>query len=272
MRCGSTRRTSPRYMSPIRLQLAKSSNGRGEVAQDLGGILWHNKIYNNLFAAKNFEIPQYQRSYSWDRANVRELFEDLIESIETGSSHYIGTIVLAKATAGNRFLVVDGQQRLTTITIFLSVIVSKLSDNADKEYWTRYYVRTPERHRLEPLLRDRNFYFSLLEGVNEDEPQSKSQRCLREAFEEICILVKQTQTPAEVLLDAFGSLEILQFIEDNEIDAIRIFQTVNDRGKELSRMDKMKSLIFYFSARYCSSNYNDAINDCFAEILNSMTR
>jgi len=68
-------------------------------------------------------------------------------------------------------------------------------------------------------------------------------------------------------LKAIEDLYVLEFIENNESDAIRIFQTVNDRGKELSRMDKMKSLLFYFSNKYLNEKYDDKINASFGEIF-----
>ena len=62
-------------------------------------------------------------------------------------------------------------------------------------------------------------------------------------------------------------MQILEFIEDDEGDAIRIFQTVNDRGKELTRMDKIKSLLFYFSNKYLDKKYDHIVNETFGEIF-----
>ena len=59
----------------------------------------------------------------------------------------------------------------------------------------------------------------------------------------------------------------MEFIEDSEGDAIRIFQTVNDRGKLLSNMEKAKSLLIYFSNRYLNKKLDDKINDLFGEIF-----
>ncbi len=220
-----------------------------------------------FFATKLFEVPEYQRSYSWERSNVRELYEDMLEGLEARSSHYIGTIVLARTTNSQRFLIVDGQQRLTTIMLFISVVISHLKNSGDQDYWIRYYLRTPDQYKLQPLSRDRKFFFDLLLSANKVEPQSKSQRCLQNAHEEITNLMKSSHLEPRDVLEAFGALEILEFIEDNEADAIRIFQTVNDRGKELSRMDKIKSLLYYHSTKYCNGKANHQINMAFAEIF-----
>jgi uncharacterized protein with ParB-like and HNH nuclease domain len=92
-----------------------------------------------FFASKVFEIPKYQRSYAWEKQNVRELFEDIQESLDTKANHYIGTVVLAKTKNEEVFDIVDGQQRVTTIVMFISVIISKLNDKADQDFYRRYY-------------------------------------------------------------------------------------------------------------------------------------
>ncbi len=66
-------------------------------------------FFNNKF----FEIPKYQRGYAWDIYNIRDLFDDIIESQESNSSHFIGTIVLSRSQDDERvFHLVDGQQRM----------------------------------------------------------------------------------------------------------------------------------------------------------------
>lgn len=220
-----------------------------------------------FLATKFFEIPKYQRSYAWERENVRDLFNDIIEAIDTESSHYIGTVVLAKTDKSSIFNIVDGQQRITTIVLFLSVIISQLPKRDDRDYWRRYYIETPEQFKLTPLERDKNFYFELLSNGPKSPPQNKSQRFLLDAFDEMHNLLKFSNMDSNKLLKAFGDLSILEFVEEKESDAIRIFQTVNDRGKELSRMDKMKSLLFYFSNKYCRCQHDDEINDKFGSIF-----
>jgi len=62
-------------------------------------------------------------------------------------------------------------------------------------------------------------------------------------------------------------LEVMEFVENSEGDAIRIFQTVNDRGKPLSNMEKAKSLLIYFSNRYLNKKLDNTINDHFSDIF-----
>ncbi len=92
---------------------------------------------DDLFHKRLFQVPDYQRGYSWERQQVQEFLEDL-EEIQPGRYHYTGTVVLCTAdskeerwdTDGNAYVpvdVVDGQQRLTTTVLLLDAIQRALT-------------------------------------------------------------------------------------------------------------------------------------------------
>ena len=222
---------------------------------------------NQFFTRKVLQVPKYQRSYAWEKQNIRELYEDIQEAYETSSTHYIGTVVLARTGSKDIFNIVDGQQRITTIIMFINAIIESLEDDQDKDYYKRFYIKSKNQYKLTPLERDVEFFNNLLEGNLSIDPHSKSQRYLLDAYTEIINIIEQLIDKPIDFLQAIEDLYILEFIENNESDAIRIFQTVNDRGKELSRMDKMKSLLFYFSNKYLDEKYDDKINNIFGEIF-----
>lgn len=219
---------------------------------------------SDLFHKRFFEIPKYQRGYAWERQNVRELFEDIKEAIESSSNHYMGTFVLSEGfPIGEHYFVVDGQQRLTTLTLLISEITRRLP-KVDSEFFRREYIKDPD-YRLKPLGRDKIYLEKLLEGEVLP-PESKSQRYLKDAFEEIRSELDR-QTDLQTLLRSIERLEIMEFIEKSEGDAIRIFQTVNDRGKLLTNMEKAKSLLVYYSNRYLNKTLDSKVNDAFGEIF-----
>ena len=222
-----------------------------------------------FFIGKILNIPEYQRSYAWEKQNVRDLIEDINESLETNSNHYIGTVVLAKTTTQDNYNIVDGQQRLTTILMMMNVLILRLKDKEDVDYYKRLYIfdKNYDKYKLTPLDRDANYFFKLLQENVNDEPKSRSQRYLTEVYEEIKNAVEDIVTNKKQFLRAIENLQILEFIEEDEGDAIRIFQTVNDRGKELTRMDKIKSLLFYFSNKYLDKKYDHTVNETFGEIF-----
>ena len=219
----------------------------------------------DFFNGRFFEIPKYQRGYAWDVQNVRDLFDDITESIESNSNHYIGTIVLSKDKEDDeKFHVVDGQQRISTISIIIKALVLQLGVN-DKVYYERFYLREENRIRLTPLNRDRDFFTNLMNDVIK-EPQSKSQRALSAATSEISSRIGKIVDKL-AFLKCVEKLEVMEFVENSEGDAIRIFQTVNDRGKLLSNMEKAKSLLIYFSNRYLNKKLDDEINDQFSTMF-----
>ena len=219
----------------------------------------------DFFNGRFFEIPKYQRGYAWEVQNIRDLFDDIIESIESNSNHYIGTIVLSKSEDDDeKFYIVDGQQRTTTITLIISSLIKQLPEK-DASYYERFYLKEDNRYRISPLNRDQNFFTSILEGTIK-EPQNKSQRYLKEAIEEINFKVSQIADKLK-FLKSVEKLEVMEFVENSEGDAIRIFQTVNDRGKPLSNMEKAKSLLIYFSNRYLNKSLDNTINDHFSDVF-----
>ena len=219
----------------------------------------------DFFNGKFFEIPKYQRGYSWEKENIRDLFDDIDEAIESNTSHYLGTIVLSKNEKDNEsFYIVDGQQRVTTITMIINALINELSKD-DSLYYKRFYVLEDKRYRLTPLGRDKDFFINLLND-NDDKPQNKSQRYLKEGYEEIKNKIDLISDKVNYL-KVIEKLEIMEFVENTEGDAIRIFQTVNDRGKLLTNMEKAKSLLIYFSNRYLKKKLDDKINNCFSDIF-----
>jgi uncharacterized protein with ParB-like and HNH nuclease domain len=106
----------------------------------------------DFFNGRFFEIPKYQRGYAWEVQNVRDLFDDIAESIESGTNHYIGTIVLSRDQSDDeKFHVVDGQQRITTISLIIKALVAQLAVS-DKAYYERFYLREGDRIRLAPSI------------------------------------------------------------------------------------------------------------------------
>lgn len=218
----------------------------------------------DFFNGRFFEIPKYQRGYAWELNNVRDLFDDIFESIESKTNHYLGTIVLSSSRIDEeQFYIVDGQQRIVTLSMIFQTIINNLKKK-DSDYYYRFYIYEDE-YRLKLLGKDKEYFIELIKG-NEPLAQNKSQRLMQKAYEEIKSVVDKEKQPLK-LLKSVEKLEIMEFIEDSEGDAIRIFQTVNDRGKPLSNMEKAKSLLVYFSNRYLNKKLDNKINEYFGEIF-----
>ena len=127
------------------------------------------KIFSDDYV---FTIPGYQRPYAWGRDQAQELLDDLLgamkgapEQLSEAAPYFLGSIVLIKAEAQPEATVVDGQQRLTTLTLLLSAIRASVENPAVQTGITkRIYEQgdvvsaVPARYRLSLRERDRDFF------------------------------------------------------------------------------------------------------------------
>ena len=103
------------------------------MSYQLSPIEAHERTIGQIFSdSYGFEIPPYQRPYAWEEDQTRELLEDLIDAMDnkdvSGGIYFLGSIVLIKSPNDSQSKIVDGQQRLTTLTILLSVLRDLTTD------------------------------------------------------------------------------------------------------------------------------------------------
>ena len=224
-----------------------------------------------LLGDKTFRIPEYQRDFSWTTNEVSELLDDIQEASEIGG-HYLGVFVLA-GKEGQPYEVVDGQQRLSSLTLIISAFLKQL--RGDERYRISYedtlLYKDRERSLRLDFGRNAAFVRELLDG-RPCTPDSGGQRKLQAAYRyasDRAAAISAAAGPAEVMnwLDTIKSLKAIQFAAEDTGRAIRLFQTVNDRGKQLTTMDKAKALLVYYSNRFLSGELDHVVNlafgDCF---------
>ena len=229
---------------------------------NLNGMLVGNQI---------FDIPVYQRSYAWERKNLEDLWEDLYY-MDPSKKHYFGTVLLkdsgktaqtALATF-KRFDLIDGQQRLTTILILLREIISQLQEVSDENLrgevaaLEKSYLKDGGHYKLNPLSDDENFFHRVIIDGNEflsGETNTLSQRRLVAAknyFRER-LIEQRDREPSEYQLflvqmkTKLDELQLIQYQVTSDADAIRMFETVNDRGRPLTNLEKTKSFLMHTS-------------------------
>ena len=248
----------------------------------LGGLLTDNQIY---------DIPVYQRGYAWEEKNLEDLWED-IYYLEPSKKHYFGTVLLKDSgkvaeteyTVLKRFDVIDGQQRLTTVLILLREIISNLEkgggDDPDGEMASlRNYLRRGPHYKLNLPGIDGDFFNSVIIDGNQDDTRTRAQRLLADAkaFFRERLVQEQERQPDDFkrflvgLKKKIDDLQLIQYQVNSDADAIRIFETVNDRGRPLSVLEKTKSFLMH--ASYLCIEGEDAIavrlqelNDHFSRI------
>lgn len=236
----------------------------------------------SLFQDGLFDIPSYQRSYSWEEEQLQDLLDDL-RYLPEESDHFFGNIILDKkdeqykTDRGRRFDVydvVDGQQRLTTALILLHAATEfdEIVEETVSEDNLIYPV--DERPRLMPQDQDEEYFRDSLFGSANLERETPSQEHLefaRSFFES-----EFEDPPSDVTVrDISERLRYDCKINVVEIDdgseAASIFESLNDRGKPLSSLDKTKSFLMYMDDR--SSNrgaLETKINQWFGSIYKEL--
>ena len=215
-----------------------------------------------------FEIPIFQRGYAWEEENLRDLWDDLYYLGDR--EHYFGTILLKKADkttrAGLRTLdhyeVIDGQQRLTTTLILLRELISQIKELGDEETSGQAsklegdYIGYPLHYKLTIGGEDKSFFHnSILAGTSAIAPKTRAQERLRDAqafFRDQ--LDRQREQEGDQYLDflielksGIDRLQVMLYIVPSNAEAVRMFETVNDRGRPLTNLEKTKSILMYAS-------------------------
>lgn len=235
------------------------------------------KTIENFFTGKTLVIPSYQRDYAWRERNVDDLFADIEEALEAGGGHYLGTFILSQTDKLAPVHVVDGQQRLTTLTMLLDALIAVLQDPEIQQHYRNVFIRHPVSGFKFRVLGDNETFFRDLLGGQQVNPVSDGQERLLAAHRWIRQRVHALsqaggQEAIKRWLECISQLEVLEFIEPNEGKAIRMFQSVNDRGVPLARMDIVKSLLVYYSNRYLDARLDAHIAQQFGRAFRSFSR
>lgn len=213
-------------------------------------------IYEILNGNKQFLIPVYQRYYSWDIEQCQRLWIDIVEMQKKGKvGHFVGSIVniaeQAMPTGVQKYMIIDGQQRMTTLSLLLLALRDYAIKNPDDTtinarridnmLLKNEYESGDERYKLLLTETDRDILMRLVEEKPiPDDTRSK----LLDNYKFFAgkIADKELQ-PAEVY-ESIGKLQIVNITLDRSVDdAQAIFESLNSTGKELSESDLIRNYV-----------------------------
>jgi hypothetical protein len=233
---------------------------------NLNDVLGNGKIY---------KVPQFQRDYSWDQDNWEDLWNDIAIVKSSGSPHYMGSVVFQNDGA-KEYLIIDGQQRFTTLSILTLAFIDRIQKLADDgiepeannervNILMRQYIGQKDpaslRYSSKLFLNENNdgFYQSRLLAFKPPINVSKlssSEKLLWEAylFFQKNIEITFGEQSGEELAKALNTIigELLMFIQitvQDELNAYTVFETLNSRGVELTSTDLLKNYLFSLVAR-----------------------
>ncbi|HBD9158638.1 TPA: DUF262 domain-containing protein, partial [Campylobacter jejuni] len=225
---------------------------------------------NDLFGKdRTYSVPKYQRNYSWSEDQWEDLWCDIEDLEKSNYPHFMGSIVLQETKDAKNIDIIDGQQRLTTLSIFMSAIifyidnlVKKDKDKTDnekrKEIFNKKYLgyESSTTLKIVPKLTlnntNNNFFTHYIINQNiPDKPtladEDNSNYLLYKAFNFFQKKIKEKfqeedgKIIAEYVEMIGEQLKFIVIIVQNELDAYVLFQTLNARGVELTAADLLKN-------------------------------
>lgn len=222
-----------------------------------------------------FDIPRNQRRYVWEKDNWQDLFEDVIFSITEKKSHFIGSIVLEaenKKDGLSYYTIIDGQQRLTTVTLALVSIMKHFyeKDMTDDFLGTVAYLQSKNNRNQDIAILSSDYHLSiqnLVEGIISFEDKNMSIAAFVDShilsktkdkgigdtvkyfYDVIEEDIRNTENKEERLRDiraAFLDMIVVKIVSSSEEDSYTIFEILNARGQELGSHELLKNYIMRY--------------------------
>ncbi|NHB32193.1 DUF262 domain-containing protein [Helicobacter pylori] len=202
-----------------------------------------------------FEIPSYQRGYAWQKEQLKDFWNDLEYVSKLGDKfHYMHSLTLRELEnefENSAFEIIDGQQRLATSLILLGLL-AKITKHKDPKY---------DSMNLEPILSYK--YYGLSEAFRAITEEEKDLERFQTSFYAKNLIdayaffkEKISDTPVgtlEKMFDALTKKMLFSVVElnDNRIDPFSSFETINNRGKDLSTLELFKNRLHFVAHKIC---------------------
>ena len=245
---------------------------------------------------KAYAIPKFQRDYSWSEENWEDLWNDFLNTKDLIQPHYMGAIVLQNTEKDDHFIVVDGQQRLITMTLFAVAVIKVLQDLIEKqidEKDNRSRIKEIKRiflgkktiatlHYESKLTLNKNndtFFQHNILRLKKPTSYSKlkdSEKLLWDGYqyfyeqlrsqkfksgEEITLFLEETVAKKMIFI---------QISVDNELEAYNLFETLNARGVELTTTDLLKNYLFAISAKNSSTADMNVLEEKWNKLIHDI--
>ncbi len=222
---------------------------------------------------KRFIIPVYQRNYDWKIENCKQLYDDLIQVIKNNSkTHFFGSIVSVYEPSGRNteFLIIDGQQRLTTMSLlFLAmynlleekIIISEdesLKNQIYEDFLVDKYQPQEKRMKLKPIKNDQKAFSKLFNSKDDYIKDSNLTINYSYFYERI----QKQEITIDELFDAICRLEIINITLNNEDNPQLIFESLNSTGLDLSEGDKIRNYILMGLPKQKQDEYYEKYWNC----------
>ncbi len=213
------------------------------------------KLQPLLEGEKQFVVPMFQRSYSWTKKEWETLWNDLIELSESDMErdHFMGSMVTMPAHSVpegvTKYLLIDGQQRITTVFVLLAALrdhisseAAKLSEQIHNTFLVNPYIDNENDHyKLLPTQADRMDYKTIIEGNIE----IASNHLLAHAYQFFRTKFKRGVIDAQTLKSLITQhVSVVSIVLENDDNPYSVFESLNAKGMPLSQSDLIRNFFF----------------------------
>lgn len=231
-----------------------------------------------MMAGNTIFVPDYQRAYSWDtdkegtlKNQVKTFYADIMDYLHSGSKspYYFGHFLYEKKSSDNRYGIIDGQQRMTTITIFLSAIFRTIESRRElteeEQICKEDIIKRHSSYKFNTVHYDNQLFRDyIINGSKNDHLGIETESGKRivaaydyfksklDAIEDVCQIEK--------IMQAVVKASCSTYQVENEAEAIQMFIFQNNRGKRPSNLEVIKALFMYNLHLYAGEE-----TDCLIE-------
>ena len=242
---------------------------------------------NQMLSGNKIYVPTYQRAYSWEDKQVKQFLVDLQDYVESqsASSYYFGHF-LFEDSGNHNFAIIDGQQRLTTITIFISAIFRRLKElmgtlSEDDNFLYGTLVKVSQTYRFSTVDYDNQLFRDYV--INETKRDhngfdTESQKRIVKAYDYfVSQLDAYDEEGLHRMLDAVVNAACTTHTVKDEAEAIQMFIFQNNRGKRPSNLEIIKAQFLYNIHLYSASEEEkselvDEVKNRFEHIYKSISK
>lgn len=225
--------------------------------------IYPGRIMNNFIEQnkRQYAIPVYQRNYEWSKDQCVKLFNDIVVASQRGKEHFCGSVVYSMVKYENNinhYIVIDGQQRMTTVYLLLKALMDMAPEESERETIRKvlinhdpfqpYSVDESSKLKLKPIKSDNNQLLLLMDGKFDEVDKACG---IWHNYELFCELIKNEQAKGITVSQIYYGLQQLTCVDiglDNDDNAQEIFERINSTGVPLSLADKIRNFVLMVDA------------------------